>query len=123
MKNWPYPFFMPGEVGCKCGCGMLPRNILLEKLTEVRHEYNDIMIVTSAARCATHNRRIGGAADSAHVHGLAADVLVHTKNARRLLQIAMNAGFLGVGVDQKLNSPFNTRYLHLDLYRETIWSY
>ena len=55
-----------------------------------------------------------------HSTGLAADIGISGSEAVTLLRLALDAGFRGVGVQQKGSG----RFLHVDL-RETptIWSY
>jgi hypothetical protein len=55
-----------------------------------------------------------------HSTGLAADIGISGSEAVALLRLALDAGFRGVGVQQKGSG----RFLHVDL-RETptIWSY
>lgn len=43
------------------------------------------LVVTSDIRTAAHNKSVGGAANSAHVHGLAEDVVLRNRSTGKLL--------------------------------------
>lgn len=60
------------------------------------------------------------AADGTHSRGIAVDIAISGADALRLLDLALELGFTGVGVQQKGEG----RFLHLDT-RDTLalWSY
>ena len=49
---------------------------LIGILEEVRQHFMKPVTITSGCRCANHNYRIGGAKDSQHIYGRAADIQV-----------------------------------------------
>ncbi len=58
-----------------CGQGAtIVKPELLEACERVREIYGKIMPVNSGYRCPAHNLAIGGAKDSAHMEGMAADI-------------------------------------------------
>jgi zinc D-Ala-D-Ala carboxypeptidase len=63
------------------------------------------------------------ASPGAHASGLACDIGVQGEEAHRLLALALEAGFTGIGVQQKGSG----RFLHLDTlegrFTPTVWSY
>jgi len=69
-----FRYFRPEEFACPC-CG---RVYVLERLVRlldlVREAWGAPIRVESGYRCPDHNRRIGGAPNSAHVIGAAADI-------------------------------------------------
>lgn len=75
-------FFKLSEFECNCkdkDClGKQPRlrmsQTLLEALDRIREEMGQPLVVTSGFRCKKHNAVIGGALNSRHVHGDAADI-------------------------------------------------
>ncbi|ECG7849556.1 serine/threonine protein kinase [Salmonella enterica] len=71
-------YFSRREFECKCGkCGQDTVDAeLLAILEDVREHFGKPVIINSANRCPTHNKRVGGAANSTHVKGLAADIRV-----------------------------------------------
>ena len=123
IKN---PYFSEEEMSCKCGqCSVHMSDTFMERLIKLRKAYNKPMIITSGYRCHDYNAQIGGAENSAHTLGHAVDVSVRGADAYRLVYLAMNMGFTGVGVSQKGTSA---RFIHLDdmqddIRRPRVWSY
>ncbi|AQU83234.1 MULTISPECIES: D-Ala-D-Ala carboxypeptidase family metallohydrolase [unclassified Halomonas] len=69
--------FRRREFACKCGCGFDTVDLeTLALLQDIRIHFNVPVVITSGCRCAAHNRRVGGAANSQHVFGRAADIRV-----------------------------------------------
>ena len=73
-------FFKEKELSCRC-CGQLPPLIRgnIEALVEnvldpLRERYGKPIIVNSGYRCAKHNKAVGGASNSQHMVGEAADI-------------------------------------------------
>ena len=82
------------EFACHCGCGFGTRPgdvnpVLLDGLETLRALCGGKpMIVNSGCRCAEHNRAIGGAAQSQHMRGNAADVAIPGVRAGDVADIA-----------------------------------
>lgn len=71
------PHFKRAEMACRCGCGFDSIDAqTLEILEAVRRHFGRPVIVTSAARCRQHNADVGGASQSQHLLGRAADIKV-----------------------------------------------
>lgn len=69
--------FSRHEFACNCGCGSDTVDVeTLQLCEEVRELVGAPVMVTSGHRCARHNRRVGGARNSQHVKGRAADLAV-----------------------------------------------
>ncbi len=70
--------FSRKEFACKgqgcCGHSAPVSLVLVEGLQALRDLAGVTLVVSSGFRCRTHNERVGGAADSQHTLGLAADV-------------------------------------------------
>lgn len=116
-----YPNFKREEFTCRCGCGRNEmRSEFLERLQALRSAYGKPLHITSGYRCPQHPVEAAKAQPGMHAAGLAADIGISGSEAVALLRLALDAGFRGVGVQQKGNG----RFLHVDL-RETptIWSY
>lgn len=121
------PHFANSELACRCGCGMLPKQDFMDKVEALRLAYGKPLAVTSAARCPNHNARVSGTGRTGpHVTGRAIDLAVDRGDAYRLLRMALEAGFSGLGFQQKGAG----RFLHLDDLpnapgqpRPTIWTY
>lgn len=118
-----YSNFKPAEFACShCGENATQEE-LLEKLQALRNRYGKPMRITSGYRCKDHPIEAKKPAPGPHSTGLACDVGVEGADAHRLLGLALDAGFKGIGVQQKGTG----RFLHLDLIdgpnRPTVWSY
>lgn len=67
-------YFSRDEFKCKCGCGCNTVDAeLLEHLMEVRIHFGKPMTITSAHRCSSHNKKVGGGSNSQHLYARAAD--------------------------------------------------
>lgn len=74
------PHFRRVEFACR-HCGALPEGAppkaLLDVLEDVRRHFGGApMTINSGYRCPVHNRNVGGAANSEHLKGTAADFTV-----------------------------------------------
>ena len=69
--------FSRSEFTCSCGCGFDTVDAeLLDILQTARDDLGGIFTVTSACRCPEHNTSVGGAGNSQHTKGRAADIQV-----------------------------------------------
>lgn len=81
--------FTRKEFSCKCGCNFNTADILLvnvlEKLRKyLNHNFGECYIeITSGNRCESHNKAIGGASQSKHVKGIAADIKAYKKDTHK----------------------------------------
>jgi len=123
---WDY--FSFSELKCKGTDECNMDEDFMKRLVDLRHEFNEPMIISSAYRHISYNQVIGGAKNSPHLYGKAVDVLVSGKAAYRLMKMAMEHGFTGIGISQK--GPHEGRFLHIDTMdnsdthpRPWIWSY
>jgi zinc D-Ala-D-Ala carboxypeptidase len=73
----------------------------MAKLQKLRETYGAPMKVTSGYRCPQHPIEAKKSAPGAHASGLACDIGVQGEEAHRLLALALEAGFTGIGVQQK----------------------
>lgn len=125
MAEWRY--FQVSEFACKhCGQNLIDHQFVSE-LDELRHRYGAPLQVSSAYRCPDHNAKVSTTGRTGpHTTGRAADLLVDRGNAYKLLKIALEMGFTGIGIQQKGAG----RFIHLDNLpnapgqpRPTIFSY
>jgi uncharacterized protein YcbK (DUF882 family) len=71
------PNFSREEFACHCGCGMDTVDVqLMQALSLLRAHFDRPVHISSGFRCYKHNKSIGGAEDSFHTHGKAADIWV-----------------------------------------------
>lgn len=70
--------FSRREFACNCGCGADTVDAeLLTLLERAREHFGAPITITSGHRCREYNRRVGGARDSQHLRGRAADIKVN----------------------------------------------
>ena len=123
------PHFRREELQCHCGCGMLPQEDFMQKVETLRLRYGKPLKVTSAARCPEHNTKVSSTGRTGpHTTGRAIDFGISGSEAHRLLVLATDSGYTGIGVNQK--GPHDKRFLHGDDLpdapgqpRPTVWSY
>jgi len=92
------PHFAEEEFACRC-CGLVRVNPrLVHLLEQLRGQLGGKpVVVSSAYRCAVHNRAVGGARQSQHLLGNAADIAVTGIAPRAVAAAAEKMGFTGVG--------------------------
>lgn len=79
---------------------------LVEYLQKIRNYFGKAVTINSAYRCDKHNKKIGGATNSKHKYGQAADIKV---SGVKPLKVAQYAEFIGVkGIGQYSN------FVHID---------
>ena len=114
--------FEMGEFACK-HCQQLPRDgmdtRLLEVLDKMRERLGEPLVVSSGYRCPTHNRNRGGASQSYHMRGMAADVYINSDqySPKEIEAIAFECG-----ADTACAYP-NEGFVHVDMrgYRAEGW--
>lgn len=94
----PTEYFTDAELSCRCGCGAMPRQASVDRLYALRIAYGKPIRISSGARCQTHNTTIGGAQESYHIAGQAFDIRVPNADEGRVISLAMQLGFTGVGI-------------------------
>lgn len=124
MIDWSkYKNFTEAEFACKHTGKNLVKKELLDKLQKLRNMYGKPLKVTSGYRDPSHPIERVKDAPGPHTTGLAVDLAVQGADAYKVVALAMQLGFTGIGVQQKGSG----RFIHLDLIkssmRPTIWSY
>jgi len=116
------PHFSLTEFACRCGCGLgtSPDDVdprLIYALEALRLALgNRPITITSGLRCAGHNALIGGAANSQHTHGRAADIKVAGLDPQDVAKAAYNiAGFHDGGI-----KAYST-WTHVDVRQNGPW--
>ena len=97
--------------GSGCCSSTLINPDLVKYLQKIREHFNAPITITSAYRCVTHNRRIGGATGSRHTKGDAADIVVKGVSPRTVAQYAESIGIKGIGLYETSADGFFT---HID---------
>jgi zinc D-Ala-D-Ala carboxypeptidase len=115
-------YFTESEFACKhCGKVEMDQKFI-DRLNKLREAYGAPLKVSSGYRCPDHpvEARKASTAPGMHTTGKAVDFAVERGNAHKLMQIAFDMGFKGIGVQQKGVG----RFIHLDDRNEpTVWSY
>lgn len=90
------------------------------------------LVITSGYRTPAHNQVVSTTgANGPHTLARAADVRIYGRDAYRLVKVAIDLGFTGIGFEQQLDLTPARRYVHLDNLtpadgfpmRPNIWSY
>lgn len=102
--------FKVREFRCKDGTDKILIDEKLAKLLQKMCDKFGAISISSAYRTVSHNRKVGGVANSQHLYGLAADITIEDNS--RLLEAARYAekiGFTGIGLDDKYQN-----FIHVD---------
>ncbi len=90
----------------------------LQALDDLRELVGKPFVINSGYRCPAHNREVGGAPNSQHLHGRAADIACHDAGMRYALLVAAPLfGMTGIGVAKT--------FVHVDNRRgaPAAWTY
>jgi uncharacterized protein YcbK (DUF882 family) len=101
----------------------------MAKMETIRVLLGKTIKVSSAYRCASHNRLVSKTGPlGPHTTGRAIDVQVSGEDAYALLDLALSHGMTGAGISQ--SGPHEKRFLHFDdlpgtkeVPRPRVWSY
>lgn len=96
------PHFTLGEFACKNGADEVRYSTdLLDKLEELRSYGGFTVSINSGYRTAAYNKKIGGASNSQHIKGTAADIVIRKDgkvvNAKLICCLCQSLGFKGIG--------------------------
>lgn len=121
LAKWDeYENFSKSEFDCQETGENMMTHAFMTKLQMLRDVYGKPMKVSSGYRSPRHSIEARKANPGQHANGIAVDILVSGADCVTLLELALHAGFTGIGVNQKGES----RFLHLDTREhKTIWSY
>lgn len=89
---------------------------LVQRLQALRDALGRPITVTSGYRCPTHNKAIGGATQSRHMQGQAADLVVAGVSPAAVAQAADKVGFGGIGIYAK------SGFTHVDTGPKRRWN-
>ena len=118
--------FKAREFDCKCkNCSDTKIDpLLIAFLQAIRDHFNAPVTLNSGFRCVSHNKAVGGAANSKHLYGSAADITVKGVAPLDVAKYAQSIGVLGIGlydtfvhIDTRVTKSF--WYSSKQLYRAT----
>lgn len=106
--------FTVAEFACKgSGCCSTVKidTDLVEYLQKIRDHFGKPVIINSAYRCPTHNKRIGGASASNHMKGMAADITMRGVSHAEIAKYAESLGMKGIGLYE---TDADGHFVHVD---------
>ena len=108
-----------GFSGGNVGSTTVQENVrrLMYKLEALRKKAGGAGVtINSGFRSINHNRNVGGASNSQHTYGIAADIVVSGKTVSQVNSIARTCGFSGIilystfnHVDSRIEYPYGTQ--------------
>lgn len=126
--------FARSELACRCGCGQMAFGAgALARLEALRQAFQAPMLISSGYRCPEYNRRVSDTGTNGpHTvwrdDAIAVDVRLFGARAARLIRLALDHSWTGIGVAQK--GEHSRRFIHIDRMpgctahpRPWVWSY
>lgn len=107
--NFKASEFLCNGSGC-CTEGKVDEK-LVEILQKIRDHFGKSVHISSAYRCETHNKKVGGASRSKHVLGQAADIKVTGVKPAEVAKYAESIGVLGIGLYE---TDKDGHFVHVD---------
>jgi hypothetical protein len=95
--------------GC-CSSTQVDEN-LVKYLQKIRDHFGKPVTISSGYRCATHNKNIGGATNSRHSKGQAADIYISGVTPAEIAKYAESIGILGIGLYE---TDKDGHFVHVD---------
>ena len=113
--------FREEEFTCKCGkCKEVPAHmkesliLLCQQLEKIRF-FTGAIIINSGVRCAAHNKKVGGVANSQHLYGKAADIrseYIHSKALYKRILVLMQEEVIKIGYIKYYEDK---KFIHIDV--------
>lgn len=97
--------------GKDCCSTTLVDQKLVTYLQKIRDHFGKTVTINSGYRCATHNKSIGGATNSYHTKGQAADIAVDGVKPIEVARYAEELGILGIGLYE---TDKDGHFVHVD---------
>jgi hypothetical protein len=101
--------------GSGCCSSTLVDDKLVTYLQQIREHFGKPLNISSGYRCVTHNKKVGGATNSRHAKGQAADIYITGVTPAEIAKYAESIGILGIGLYETNSDGF---FVHVDT-RET----
>jgi len=103
--------FKASEFECKCGCGK--NNVqqsLVDKLEILREQTGLPIVINSGCRCEEWNKKQGGAEQSPHPRGSAADIKCPKINIMKFYAIVEQSGLFN-----RIGLSLYKKFIHVDI--------
>lgn len=110
--------FSSAEMDChglRCCDNTVINPQLIEYLQIIRNHFGAPITINSGYRCTIHNRNVGGATNSRHTKGDAADIVVRGVAPKEVAKYAESIGIKGIGLYETASDG---HFVHIDT-RET----
>lgn len=108
--------FKVSEFACNDGSDEIPIDMeLVGWLQQIRDHFGAAVTINSGYRSPSHNKRIGGATNSYHLYGRAADIVVSGHKPREVAQYAASIGIRGIELNERYG------YVHIDTRDAKYW--
>lgn len=99
-------------LGSPCSCStILIDDKLVEYLQKIRDHFGKPITITSAYRCPSYNKSIGGATGSYHSKGMACDIVINGIAPKEVAKYAESIGILGIGLYE---TSADGHFVHID---------
>ena len=108
-ENFKVSEFLCKGSGC-CTEGKIDA-ALVTILQKIRDHFGKPVHITSAYRCPTWNKEVGGVSGSYHLHGQAADIKVEDTAPAEVAKYAESIGVLGIGL---YDTDKDGHFVHID---------
>ena len=106
--------FKASEFACHgsgCCSEVLIDTDLVDIVQKIRTHFGKKITVSSAYRCPTHNKRVGGVSGSYHTKGKAADIIVDGVKPAEVAKYAESIGVKGIGLYE---TSKDGHFVHVD---------
>lgn len=107
--NFRVSEFLCHGSGC-CSSGKVDEK-LVQILQKIRDHFGKPVHISSAYRCPTWNKAVGGVSGSYHLHGQAADIKVEDTAPAEVAKYAESIGVLGIGL---YDTDSDGYFVHVD---------
>lgn len=97
--------------GSGCCSSTLVDDKLVTYLQQIREHFGKPVNISSGYRCTTHNKNVGGATNSRHAKGQAADIYITGISPAEIAKYAESIGILGIGLYETNSDGF---FVHID---------
>lgn len=97
--------------GKNCCSSTLIDEKLVDYLQSIRDYFGKPVNISSAYRCAVHNKNVGGATSSRHKSGEAADIYINGVAPAEIAKYAESIGILGIGLYE---TDKDGHFVHID---------
>lgn len=113
-RSYLTPIFRVFHFSCHgdgCCDTVLIDERLVQYLQQIRTYFGKPLYINSAYRCAVHNRKVGGSANSYHTKGQAADIVVQGVSPAEVARYAESIGVPGIGLYETAKDGY---FVHVD---------